>query len=641
MKKFRENLDPIEFLDYHLKNSEFLSVIKKVNTGIFSKKSLRLLSGTEIERLKSQQNLARDWNQIKVTESFSTANIINNQFLGKTAIGNLSGEIEIDGLTYRSGIINSTLYNVQIGDQTLIKNVQSISYIALLKGAVISNCLAVTHGSDKHFGIGREMELAIETGGRELKIFPEINIDLARIICGQRGNKTLLKKYSALVDEYRNLSESKWSVLDENAAITDTAKVLNFFLGKGGRIDNACVVKNTVILSNLEEPVNISDGAIVKNSIVQWGSKITTGAIAEDSVFTEHSGAEKNGKVINSLIGANSYVAEGEVTASLIGSFVGFHHQALMIAAYWPEGKGNISYGANVGSNHTGKAPDQEIWPGEGTFFGLSCSIKFPADFTNAPYSIIATAVTTLPQKLEYPFSLINTPAHSFEKISPAYNEIYPAWVLSDNIYMVKRNEEKYKARNKAKRIYIKFDIFRPSIVDKMLIARNKLAEISGQSVYTDKDIIGLGKNYLMEPNRKKAVSTYSFFIQYYCLNVMMLDVMANHQNPDGSITDWIKADSSHPYAQHVKNIIVNEVGSWSLQKAGQKIVAIRFQIAENVFLSKKKDDDRGQRIIRDYIEAHGEASQDQFVIKTKKAAEDFKKEMDKFLKTQSSAVSG
>ena len=83
------------------------------------------------------------------------------------------------------------------------------------------------------------------------------------------------------------------------------------------------------------------------------------------------------------------------------------HHQSLLIGAFWPEGKGNIGYGANVGSNHTSKSADQEIWPGEGVFFGLGCSIKFPTNFTAAPYTIVATGVTTLAQKVEFPFSLI------------------------------------------------------------------------------------------------------------------------------------------------------------------------------------------------------------------------------------------
>lgn len=53
-----------------------------------------------------------------------------------------------------------------------------------------------------------------------------------------------------------------------------------------------------------------------------------------------------------------------------------------------------------MGSNHTGKLNDQEIWPGEGVFYGLGCNIKFPTNMTQAPYTLIATGVTTLPQKV-------------------------------------------------------------------------------------------------------------------------------------------------------------------------------------------------------------------------------------------------
>ena len=179
----------------------------------------------------------------------------------------------------------------------------------------------------------------------------------------------------------------------------------------------------------------------------------------------------------DSIVGANTGIAEGEVTACLVGPFVGFHHQALLIAAFWPEGKGNVGYGANVGSNHTSKAPDQELWPGEGTFFGLGVNIKFPSDFTKAPYSIIATAVNALPQKVTLPFSLINSPADRFEGISPAYNEIMPGWVLSDNIFTIRRNEGKYRKRNKAKRAKIEFEVFRPEIVDMMVDADMELAK--------------------------------------------------------------------------------------------------------------------------------------------------------------------
>ena len=100
--------------------------------------------------------------------------------------------------------------------------------------------------------------------------------------------------------------------------------------------------------------------------------------------------------------------------------------------AIWYKGKGNIGYGANIGSNHTGRLPDQELIPGEGLFFGLGCNIKYPCNFSNAPYSLIASGITTLPQvcslppshvqKVEMPFSLINKPSTNYEGVSPAYN---------------------------------------------------------------------------------------------------------------------------------------------------------------------------------------------------------------------------
>lgn len=100
--------------------------------------------------------------------------------------------------------------------------------------------------------------------------------------------------------------------------------------------------------------------------MLQWGAHVDQMAIVEEAVLCEHSHVDKHGKLLGSLLGANSGVSEGEVSASLVGPFVGFHHQALLIAAMWPAGKGNVGYGANVGSNHTSKAPDQEIRPGEG-----------------------------------------------------------------------------------------------------------------------------------------------------------------------------------------------------------------------------------------------------------------------------------
>ena len=207
-------------------------------------------------------------------------------------------------------------------------------------------------------------------------------------------------------------------------------KSANCYIGPSARISGATKLEETTILSNPEEPAQVLGGGWVRSSLLQWGCRVDSMALVDGSVLTEHSHAERHGKVISSILGPNTGVAEGEVNASLLGPFVGFHHQSLLIAALWPEGKGNVAYGANVGSNHTSRAPDQEFWPGEGAYLGLGVNIKYPSDFTRAPYTIVAMGVSTLPQKLAFPFSLVNKPWGPAPGVSPAYNEIIPAWTV-------------------------------------------------------------------------------------------------------------------------------------------------------------------------------------------------------------------
>lgn len=305
-------------------------------------------------------------------------------------------------------------------------------------------------------------------------VYAEITVEIAAQIAAYRKRETL-SAYEAAVAEYVAQAMSDVGVIEAGASIQNTPRLLNTYVGHEAVIDAATSIEDVTILSGADDTVFIGNGACIKNAIVQWGVRIETHAIVENSVCCEHSSVDNHATLKHSLLGPNSALSGGECSYSLVGPFVGFHHQSLLIAAYWPEGKGNIGYGANVGSNHTGKAPDQEIWPGEGIFFGLGVNVKFPADYSKSPYSIIATGVSTLPQRVEMPFSLINIRAESIDGVSPAYNEILPGWVLSDNIYAVRRNERKYAVRNKASRVDLGFEVFRPEIIDLMIQARAAL----------------------------------------------------------------------------------------------------------------------------------------------------------------------
>jgi carbonic anhydrase/acetyltransferase-like protein (isoleucine patch superfamily) len=625
------------FIKDMIAKSEFLNAVKTLKSRgkstLFGNK-VRPLSAEEIGILKAQGNRAENWETILVGSGFFPAHIWSNTFLGTCVLGFFVEEkIRVDdGVLLPCGIYNSVLSDTEIGNGCLVQNVGLLSRVMVKDKAVVYQTGSVTASGECTFGNGRSMSIGIETGGREVLSYAEITIPMAEAVAKRRKDKSYLQQVEDFVREYVDACTLPFGVVENGAVICFSGGIKNSYIGNSAKIDGAVLVENSTILSSPGEPVKIEHGALVRNSCLQWGCEVTSMAIVDNAVLTEHSRVERHGKVTQSVIGPNTYIGEGEVTASLVGPFVGFHHQALLIAAIWPEGKGNVGYGANVGSNHTSKAPDQEIWCGEGTFFGLGVNIKFPSDFTEAPYSIIATGVDTLPQKVEFPFSLINKPSQSFPGISPAYNEIFPGWLLSDNIYMVKRNENKFEIRNKAKRSRFVFEVFRPEIIDKIVRARDRLRNPAKiQPLYTDKEIRGLGKNVLAESSRLKGIEAYDFYIRYYAQNGLRRRLAelkaAGEKKKTSAIYKKVSADARW---EHERNLLVREgLDRMTFKENLEKLLDMQFHIARQVQISKEKDDSRGAAIISDYSDTHPSAEKDAFVSEVREESIRFKAEVE------------
>jgi hypothetical protein len=613
-------------LDDLLTQSAFLASCRAFKrhgqSRLFGEK-VRSLSTQEIEFLEKQGNRARDWSAIRVVPDFKTDFIHNSSFYGECVLGLFTGALkQIDtGVVLPDGIYNSTIADSEIGSGSLIRDTALVSRYLIKENVIVSGCGSLLAGKGCTFGSGIEMALGMETGGREVISFAELDIETAGRIACRRQEKALQQHYGEFVKIYTEAVRSDYGIMESGCVVRDSKRICDTYIGTNALVSGVTLIKNSTILSNAEERTEISHGAYVTNSCVQWGCEISSLAIVVDSVLTEHSHVERHAKVTSSVIGPNTGIAEGEVTSCLIGPFVGFHHQALLIAAIWPEGKGNIAYGANVGSNHTSRAPDQEIFCGEGVFFGLGTNIKFPSDFTHAPYSIIATGVSTSPQKIEFPFSLIHNPSEKYAEIPAHYNEIIPAWVLSDNIYTIMRNEGKYKKRNKAKRTAFEFTVFRPDIMDKVLAARDRLRDVKNEkTVYSDRDIPGLGKNFLKERKRRGAIEAYDFYIEYYCLLGLrdrIEQLLASGQKKQ--ITEVYHTKSTNQLWEHQRELLDKEKYSRrSLPENLERLAAILEKIAQDAFSAKQKDDIRGEKIISDYTEAYTQAQDDAFITATR-----------------------
>ncbi|MGD0092580.1 MAG: DUF4954 family protein [Planctomycetota bacterium] len=631
---------PAEAVRQAIRESEFLKGLAAARAETAQARGLRALQPDEIAGLQDQHNAAEDWAKVRVPPDFNPRKIAGCYFTGEILLGSFRHKVALGrGLSVGSGVYNCHLHNVSVGDDAYVANTSLVANCHIGPRAVILGCGRIVCLGETSFGNGQRISLGLEMPGRETALYAEITVEVAAQVAAHRHATRPLAAYERLVAEYTQAATANFGVIEAGAAVLNTPRIVNAYIGPGAQIDAAGSLENVTVLSTPEESVWIGTGACVRDSLVQWGCRLETHATVEQSVCCEHSFVDNQGQLRRSLLGPNSGVTAGECSYSLVGPFVGFHHEGLLISAYWPAGKGTVAYGANVGAEHTGKAADQEIWPGEGLFFGLGVNVKFPADYSKAPYTILASGVTTLPQRLEMPFSLVNVPAERIPGVSPAYNEILPGWVLSESIYSVRRNERKYAVRNKARRTRCIYEILRPEVVDLMIHARAMLQGVkppageSGPRVYTDKDIPGLGKNFLEERARRSGIEAYTFYIRLYALKGLLFSVKFCLQQGRDANRVLEPEYVSDPRYEHERALLCQEFPGRNVKQLLHELVAAHEKVAADTLLSKEKDDFRGVRIIPDYITVHVPAREDPFVKVTQHEVMELKAEVAELLK--------
>ncbi|KAH9253341.1 hypothetical protein BASA81_008692 [Batrachochytrium salamandrivorans] len=360
-----------------------------------------------------------------------------------------------------------------------------------------------------NFGNGLRVSPGLGTGERAVSVVLESTLEhVARVSLDQfQCPPSHGEEYSARVAEYISQCSSEFTIICELARVEQCPELLCCFVGR------KCVVSSgsTLRHSTLMELCVVEQNSTVDTCLLQPRVKLASQAIAVNSLLCQQSQVDCQGKLLDSVLGPRAHLAEGEINASLIGPLVGFHHQAMLIATFWPRGRGNVGYGANCGSNHTSRCADQSLWPGEGVFFGLGCCIKLPLNLTLAAYSIVATGVTFGPGKLVFPFSLV-TSGNGTEC------QVAPGWGIESNAYSLERNEMKM-----ASRAPDGYDskVFSQFVAKQVYVARLVLIRALGASdkqVFKHEAGMELGGGFALRKDFEKGVRGYTRFLQLYSL---------------------------------------------------------------------------------------------------------------------------
>jgi hypothetical protein len=321
-----------------------------------------------------------------------------------------------------------------------------------------------------------------------------------------------------------------------------------------------------------------------------------------------------------------------------------------------------------VGSNHTGRLPDQETLAAEGTFWGLSCVVKMPVNLQAAPYSIVAAGTTVAPgQVISMPFSLL------------VDGSILPGWVLGSSPYTLARSATKFATRRQAVRhsYYTGWEILRPRVVDQCRWARQALMSVAAtatvQAVYkgSDKDgasIPGIGSHTLTEKGRQTGIRAYTDCIQRFALTgflTFLMHAKKQHTQHASVLLDeafltqefalsdvtrdtapvpshevgtgwgampWDEADESDLW-NYQRGLVLKEFPcrfnstgsgvllSWAKQLL-QKLVGLEKDYADRVYQCKQRDDTRGAKTIPGYEDSHVAAEHDAVILTVRAACQ-------------------
>ena len=490
-----------------------------------------------------------DWSQIRVMYVGSSTDegardlctelqqqVVDTTFGGWVLIGIVL--ISNDGKTSSSIRRNGMISNTLLEPGCVVEGNTVIDQTHVCSGGSIVDCGTVTseNGTDSSsspssFADEMEITLGAESGGgRNVKVHVESTmIDVCHKL-GMGSQSTSSSKFH--YQAYRP-TQLVMNTVCTDAAVRHTPKLCNVYVSSNASIDAATSVTNAILLPES----SIDKSCTVDNAYLQWKAEITTNSSVSSTIVMECAAIGPNSFVSNTVLGPDSHLSTGECHCSLIGPNTNSHHQSLIISVLWPLGRGNVGYGSNLGSNHTGRLPDQEVGSGEGTFWGLGCVIKMPVNLCDAPYSIVAAGVQLSPQRLAMPFSLV---LNGSEKDGcDGMNQVIPGWLLQSSPYTIARSEAKFAKRRKAKRhgFYTGWTIIRENTIEMCYNARQELlkagqSQASGQAsgemkkatvFKTDRSIPGLGQNYLTESGRKKGIQAYTNIIHLYALRGLLL----------------------------------------------------------------------------------------------------------------------
>ena len=295
----------------------------------------RKLTAEEIRALEGRSCSAADWNEVEVSEGFSTGFVRSVRFSGKVRIGAFNKEFTLaGGMKKHSGLYHATLHHVTLGDDCCIENVKNyIANYEIGDGTFIENVDIILTDGVSSFGNGVEAAVLNETGGREVVIFDRLTAQTAYIMALYRHRPELIASLRHLIGEYVEKVSSSVGHIGKGVVIVDAGYIKNVKVGDCCKIEGASRLKNGSINSNEVAPVHIGVGVIGDDFIISSGSSVEDAVTFSRCFIGQACHLGHNYSASDSLFFSNCQGENGEACAIFAGPYTVTHHKSTLLIA--------------------------------------------------------------------------------------------------------------------------------------------------------------------------------------------------------------------------------------------------------------------------------------------------------------------
>lgn len=376
---------------------------------------MRQLTLQEIAQLESFHCTADDWQSIWVREPFTPSAYYNVSFSGVCYLGCAQKRTIEHALfpSRRTGIYHATISNCTIGDEVYIGNVSGgIAGYVIEDGCIISDVYTLSHTpSASTYGIGTALSVLDETGGRSVRILPQLSAAMAYIQAFGKADEALMQKLEQLIEKEAIAIRSQNPTIGKGSLILNSGTIKEVTIGAKALIHGITRLEEGTIASQ----VTLQDNVSAEHFIIAKESTLHS-ATLKHCYVGEGCLLEGNFYAHDTLIFANATLANGEASAAFLGPYtVSMHRSTLLIGVALSFF--NAGSGTNSSNHHYRLGPIHHGLLERGVKCGSNAYLLWPAHI--GAFSKVIGTLYRNPDVAHLPFSQLNSDGKEIE-IAPS-----------------------------------------------------------------------------------------------------------------------------------------------------------------------------------------------------------------------------